>query len=260
MRQLSAVRYVTPLREGGSLPAVVEADDGGLWVVKFRGAGQGARVLAAELLVGELGRAAGLPVPELALVDLDPSFGKSEPDPEIRDLLAASAGVNLGMAYLPGAVAFDLAARPDVPGPLASAVVAFDAFVTNIDRTARNPNMLWWRGDLWLIDHGAALYWHHGWEEGGGAADAARAGAGRPFARVADHVLLGFADRLPEAGDALARSLDDDTLARAVALLPEAWLEGAPGLRAAYGDWLRARRAATAAIIEEAVNVRGKRV
>jgi hypothetical protein len=258
MRHLAAARYVTPLREGGSLPAVVEADDGALWVVKFRGAGQGGRALAAELLAGELGRAAGLPVPELALVDLDPAFGKSEPDPEIRDLLLASAGVNLGMAYLPGALAFDLAARPEVPGPLASAVVAFDALVTNVDRTARNPNMLWWRGELWLIDHGSSMYWHHGWE--GGGEEAARAAAARPFARIADHVLLAFADRLPEAGAALARSLDDDTLARAVTAVPEPWIDGAPGLRAAYLTWLRARREAVARIVEEAVNARVPRV
>jgi hypothetical protein len=257
LRRLAAARYVTPLREGGSLPAVIEADDGALYVVKFRGAGQGGRALAAELVAGELGRAAGLRVPELALVDLEPGFGTSEPDPEIRDLLLGSAGVNLGMAYLPGAMAFDLATRPEVPGALASAVVALDAFVTNVDRTARNPNLLWWHGDLWLIDHGASLYWQHAWEPGqsGGAS-----GAERPFPRIADHVLLAFADRLPEAGSALARRLDDETLARIVALVPDAWFAGAPGLRDAYLDWLRARRGVLTALMEEADSARGRRV
>jgi hypothetical protein len=259
MRRISAARYVTPLREGGSLPAVVEGSDGALHVVKFRGAGQGGRALAAELLAGELGRAAGLRVPELCLVDLEPGFGKSEPDAEIRDLLLGSAGVNLAMAYLPGAVAFDLATRPAITAELASAVVAFDAFVTNVDRTAKNPNMLWWHGDLWLIDHGAALYWHHGWQDDGGL-EAAQAAAARPFARVGDHVLLGFADSLPAAGQDLARRLDDATLERIVALLPDLWLEDAPGLRAAYLAWLRARRAAMAILIEEAVRARASRV
>jgi hypothetical protein len=259
MRRISAARYVTPLREGGSLPAVVEGSDGAFYVVKFRGAGQGGRALAAELLAGEIGRAAGLRVPELCLVDLEPGFGKSEPDAEIRDLLLGSAGVNLGMAYLPGAVAFDLATRPAVPGALASAVAAFDAFVTNVDRTAKNPNMLWWHGDLWLIDHGAALYWHHGWQDDAGP-EAAQAAAARPFARIGDHELLSFADGLPAAGQDLARRLDDDTLERIVALLPDAWLEGAPSLRPAYLAWLRARRAVMTTIIEEAVRARAGRV
>jgi hypothetical protein len=255
---LAAARYVTPLREGGSLPAIIEGDDGALYVVKFRGAGQGGRALAAELVAGEVGRAAGLRVPALGLIDLDPTFGRSEPDPEIRDLLLASSGVNLAMAYLPGAVAFDLATRSEVPEARASAVVAFDAFATNVDRTPRNPNLLWWRGELWLIDHGAALYWHHGWEGGGAAA--ARASAARPFPHVAEHVLLPFADRLPEAGQALARRLDDRTLAEIVARVPDRWLEGAPGLRDAYLDWLRARREATATLMEEAVHARAQRV
>jgi hypothetical protein len=280
MRRLSAVRYVTPLREGGSLPAIVEVEveveaeadadagpeasapeiegEGALLVVKFRGAGQGGRALAAELIAGELARAAGLPVPELALVELAPGFGRSEPDPEIRDLLLASAGVNLGMGYLPGAVAFDLAARPQVEGGLASAVVVFDAFVTNVDRTPRNPNLLWWRGALWLIDHGAALYWHHGWEDAGAAAT--RASAARPFPHIADHALLSFADELPAAGQALAGRLDDQTLARIVALVPDDWIEGATGLRQAYVEWLRARRDAVAALIEEAMRARAQRV
>ena len=258
LRRLAAARYVTPLREGGSLPAVVEADDGALYVVKFRGAGQGGRALAAELVAGELGRAAGLRVPELALIDLEPGFGKSEPDAEIRDLLLGSAGVNLAMAYLPGAIAFDLATRPDVAGALASGVVAFDAFVTNVDRTPRNANLLWWRGDLWLIDHGAALYWQHAWEPGQAATGAA--GAERPFPRIAEHVLLAFADRLPEAGADLARRLDDETVARIVAVVPEAWFADAPGLRDAYLGWLRARRGALTALMEEAVNARGRGV
>ena len=254
----TAVRYGTPLREGGSLPAIVEADDGQLYVAKFAGAGQGTAALVAEIVAGSLARAVGLRVPELVTLDVDAAFGRTEGDPEIRDLLARSAGLNLGVAYLAGAVGFDPAARVPVPGALASLIVAFDAFVMNVDRTVKNPNLLWWRGELWLIDHGAALYWQHAWEPGASAGGAA--GAGRPFPRIAEHVLLAFADRLPEAGADLGRRLDDETLARIVALVPDAWFADAPGLRDAYRDWLRARRAALTALMEEAVNARGRRV
>src|SRR5436190_12538290 len=151
LRRLLATRYVTALREGGSVPAVVEADDGSLYVAKFRAAAQGGRVLAAELIVGELARAAGLRVPELALIEIDPALGRSEPHQEIQELLIASAGTNLAMAYLAGAVGYDVAARRPLPGDLASAIVALDLFAANVDRTARNPNLLWWRGELWLI-------------------------------------------------------------------------------------------------------------
>src|SRR5688572_25676087 len=256
-RRLTATRYVIALREGGSVPAVVEADDGALYVAKFRAAAQGGRVLAAELIVGELARAARLRVPELAFIDVDAALGRSEPHQEIQELLVASAGLNLAMAYLSGAVGYDVAARRPVSGALASAIVALDVFAANVDRTARNPNLLWHGGDLWLIDHGASLYWHHGWDGSGGDAGLA-ASAARPFARVGDHVLLAAADQLPAASAALVAALDDATIARAVAAVPDAWLDGPGGaeLRAAYPVWLRARRAALPALIDEARRVR----
>jgi hypothetical protein len=257
LRHLIAMRYVTALREGGSVPAVVEADDGALYVAKFRAAAQGGRVLAAELIVGELGRAAGLRIPELALIDVDAALGRSEPHQEIQELLIASAGTNLAMAYLGGAVGYDVAARRPVPGDLASAIVALDLFAANVDRTARNPNLLWWQGELWLIDHGAALYWQHGWD---GADPPDQLGASA--ARAGEHVLLSFADRLPAAGAALAAALGDGAIDRAIAAVPDAWLEGPGGgaLRAAYGTWLRARRAGLPHIIDEAERVRASRV
>ena len=261
LRRLFATRYVTALREGGSVPAVVEADDGALYVVKFRAAAQGGRVLAAEMIVGELARPAGLRLPELALIEVDAALGRSEPHQEIQELLIASAGTNLAMAYLAGAVGYDVAARRPIDGATASAIVALDLFATNVDRTARNPNLLWWRGDLWLIDHGASLFWQHGWDgtEAPGELDAS---AARPFARAGEHVLLAFADALPAAGAALAAALDDGVIDRAVAAVPDAWLEGPGGdkLRAAYATWLRARRAALPTIIDEANRVRAARV
>ncbi len=260
-RRLFATRYVTALREGGSVPAVVEADDGALYVAKFRAAAQGGRVLAAEMIVGELARAAGLRVPELALIDIDAALGRSEPHQEIQELLIASAGTNLAMAYLAGAVGYDVAARRPVGGELASAIVALDLFAANVDRTARNPNLLWSHGELWLIDHGAALIWQHGWD-GTESMDALATAAARPFSRAGEHVLLPFADRLPAAGAALATALDDGVIDRAVAAVHDGWLEG-PGagtLRAAQGVWLRARRAALPNIIEEANRVRASGV
>jgi hypothetical protein len=196
-------------------------------------------------------------VPELALVDVDVALGRSEPHQEIQDLLIASAGVNLAMAYLAGAVGYDVAARRPVDGGLASAIVALDVFATNVDRTARNPNLLWWRGELWLIDHGASLFWQHGWDGTSPAAELA-ASAARPFARATEHVLLPFADGLPAAGAGLAAALGDDVIDGAVAALPDEWLVGPGGaeLRAAYRAWLRARRAALPQIIEEANRVR----
>ena len=158
LRRLLATRYVTALREGGSVPAVVEADDGALYVAKFRAAAQGGRALAAELIVGELARAAGLRLPELALIEIDPALGRSEPHQEIQELLIASAGLNLAMGYLAGAVGYDVAARRPIDGALASRIVALDIFAVNVDRTARNPNLLWQGGELWLIDHGATVH------------------------------------------------------------------------------------------------------
>lgn len=255
MKTLAATRYVTPLREGGSLPAVVEASDGKLYVAKFRGAGQGPRALVAEWLAGELARACGFDVPELVRLELDEAFGRNEPDPEIRDLLRASTGANLGLEFLPGAIAYDPIAPPDVALELASRIVWFDAFVMNVDRTPRNPNLLLARGRLWLIDHGAALYFHHAWRN-------AAASVSSPFSPVRDHVLLPRASRLAEAGAELRDRLAAAPVADLLAALPEAWLAApdAPGdpaaTRAAYGTWLAARIAASATFEQEAGRAR----
>ena len=215
MRSVRATRYVTPLREGGSLPAIVEADDDGLYVLKFRGAGQGPKALVAEVVAGELARALGLPVPELVLCDLDPAIGRAEPDAEIQDLLTASAGLNLGVDYLPGALPFSPAAT-DRPDPsFAADVVWLDALVTNVDRTPANPNLLWWHGRIWLIDHGAALYWHHTQGE-----PDARA----PFAAIGKHVLLPYAGSIMEADARLAPKLSREVVTDVVGLVPDDWL------------------------------------
>src|SRR2546425_11778148 len=182
LRMLTITRYVTPLREGGSLPAIVEADDDGLYVLKFRGAGQGTKSLIAELVAGELGRALGLQVPEIVFMELDPALGRNEPDYEIRSLIKASAGLNLAFDYLPGSIAYDPAVFP-VDAALAARIVWFDALVTNVDRTARNTNLLVWHRSLYLIDHGAALFFHHDWP-------AALARSRAPFPQVRDHVPL----------------------------------------------------------------------
>ncbi|HXU61537.1 MAG TPA: HipA family kinase [Polyangia bacterium] len=260
LRRLVATRYVTALREGGSVPAVVEADDGALYVAKFRAAAQGGAALAAELIAGEIARAAGLPVPELAFIEIDAALGRSEPHQEIQELLVRSAGTNLAMAYLGGALGYDVAAGRPVDGALASRIVAFDLYVANVDRTARNPNLLWQGEALWLIDNGAALYWHHGWDGTMSAADLT-ASAQRPFARARDHVLLPLADRLDQAGAELAAAVDDARLAAIVGAVPDDWLaDGGPSLRAAYLGWLEARRAALPRILEEANGVRTPRV
>src|SRR5215217_5981952 len=185
-KTIVATRYVTPLREGGSLPAIVEADDAGLYVVKFRGAGQGAKALIAEFIAAELAKAAGLRVPEMVLVDLDPALGRNEPDSEIRELLRASVGLNLALDYLPGSAMFDPAAKEAVDAGLASEAVWFDALVTNVDRTPRNANLLCWHRKLYLIDHGAALYFHHNWPA---TPEDLEQTARSPFAAVRDHVL-----------------------------------------------------------------------
>jgi hypothetical protein len=254
LRTVRATRYVTPLREGGSLPAIVEADDEGTYVLKFRGAGQGPKSLVAELVAGELARALGLPVPEIVFVELDPILGRTEPDPEIQDLLKASAGLNLGLDYLPGSITFDpLASRPAREDPLlASKIVWFDALTTNIDRTARNPNLLVWHRALWLIDHGASLYFHHSWE---GFLDRAR----NPFAPIKDHVLLPFATKIRAADEELAPMLTPQVLASAVDLIPDDWLPSEEAFanvdehRDAYSKYLRKRLDTSREWMEEAI-------
>jgi hypothetical protein len=257
LRPVTAVRYVTPLREGGSMPALVEGDDARLYVTKLRGAGQGLRALVAEIVVGELARALELPMPELVLMDIAAPIGRAEPDPEVRDLLLGSVGSNAALAHLPAALGFDAATRPEISGALASRIVALDAFVMNVDRTPRNPNLLWSGGRLWLIDHGAALYWHHDWSGD-------TKGADRPFTLVRDHVLLPWADDLAAAGVALRARLDDPTIDGVLALVPDDWLPPTPELatpaahRAAYAAYLRARRAATDVFIQEAARARAR--
>jgi hypothetical protein len=261
MRTVRAVRYVLPFREGGSVPALVEADDDGLYVVKLRGSAQGEKALVAELVAGELARAAGLAVPELALVEVDATLGEAEPDPEISHVLDGSVGQNLGLDYLPGSITFDPAVRP-APDPLvASQIVLFDSFVTNVDRTAKNPNLLVWHTRLWLIDHGASLYVHHGW----GPADPLE-GSRDPFAFVSRHVLLPWASALGAAAEALSRVITPEVIAGVVAQVPAVWLGGRDGFadeqarRAAYVAWLGDRLAAWPIIAEEAERARSIRV
>jgi HipA-like protein len=250
VRTVRVTRYVTPLREGGSLPAIVEADDDGLYVLKFRAAGQGAKALIAELVSGEIARALGLAVPELVFAELDPDLARTEPDPEIYALIRDSAGLNLALDYLPSSVTFDpVVERPE--GDLASRIVWFDAYVTNVDRTVRNTNMLMWHRRLWLIDHGATLYFHH---SAGWTADRAR--AREPFPLIKTHVLLTKASRLTEADAAMAGALTPGILEGIVNLVPDAWLEEGAEERAAYRRFLVDRLAAPRAFVEEAIRAR----
>jgi hypothetical protein len=246
LRTVTATRYVTPLREGGSMPGLVEGDDDGLYVLKFRGAGQGAKALAAELIAGELARALGLPVPEIVLVEVDPALGRAEPDPEIQELIESSGGVNVGLDFLPGALPFD----GDVDPELAAGVVWFDALVTNVDRTPRNPNLLAWHGRLWLIDHGAALYLQHG-------ADALAPLAHRPFPMIAEHVLLPHAGSIADADARLAPLIDDERLAAVIGAVPADWL-GGEERRGDYVAYLRERLAAPRGFAEEAEEARAR--
>jgi hypothetical protein len=241
VRTVQATRYVTPLREGGSLPGLVEADDDGLYVLKFRGAGQGAKALLSELVAGELARAAGLPVPEIVFVELDPELGRAEPDPEIQELIAASGGVNVGLDFLPGSLTYNPAAGTQPDPELAAAIVWIDALTTNVDRSPQNPNLLLWHGRIWLIDHGAALYLQHAWEDPPAEAE-------RPFPAIRNHVLLPCAADVTSAGERLAPRLDLDAALDAV---PPEWF--APHDRAAYAEYLRRRLASGfAAEAEEA--------
>jgi hypothetical protein len=232
VRTVRVTRYVAPLREGGSLPAIVEADDCGLYVVKFRGAGQGPLALDAELVAGEIGRALGLRVPEIVLAELDEAIGRNEPDAEIRELLLRSAGLNLGLDFLPGSAMFDPAAKVTVDPDVASKTVWFDAFVTNVDRTARNPNLLWWHKNLWLIDHGASLYFHHDWRD-------IERKAVAPFPMIREHVLMRWATRVDEADRTLRPRLARDVFESTMALVPELWLP--IERRAGYTDYFERR-------------------
>lgn len=245
LRTVQVSRYVTPLREGGSLPAIVEAADQGMYVLKFRGAGQGPKVLVAELIVGELARAAGLPVPEIVFMELDADLARTEPDGEIQDLIRASAGLNLALDYLPGSVTFDpVVDQPDAL--LASRIVWFDAFTSNLDRTARNTNMLMWHGRLWLIDHGAALYFQHGWDGADRSAD--------PFPLVKNHVLLKAAALLAEADALMTSRITPEIIGDIVAQVPDAWLPVAA--RPAYVHHLTRRLRSPHHFVEEALRAR----
>ncbi|HEV8428916.1 MAG TPA: HipA family kinase [Pyrinomonadaceae bacterium] len=254
MRTVNTTRYVTPLREGGSLPAIIEADDDGMYVLKFRGAGQGTKALIAELIAGELARAAGLLVPELVFVNLDPEIAKTEPDPEIQDLIRASGGLNLGLDYLPGSVMFDpVAEKPDAD--LASRIVWFDAYVTNVDRTARNANMLMWHRKLWLIDHGAALYFHHAWTDMDQRSK-------DPFTRVKEHILLSFANAIKAVDEAMTAVITGDVIKGVVDLVPDDWMTDnalfntVADNRKAYVEYLTRRLEAPRHFVQEAIRAR----
>jgi hypothetical protein len=251
---VNVTRYVTPLREGGSLPAIAEADDGFLYVLKFRGAGQGAKSLIAELLGGEIARAIGLKVPELVFARLDVAFGRTEPDEEIQDLLRASVGLNLALHYLSGAITFDPAVTTLDP-TLASQIVWLDALLTNVDRTVRNTNMLSWHKELWLIDHGASLYFHHSWENW-------EQQARSPFALIKDHVLLPQASELDSVNAAFRSLLHDERIRHIVSMIPDEWLVAdAPFAspdqhREAYFQFLATRVSHSEIFLKEAQHAR----
>lgn len=249
LRTVNVTRYVTPLREGGSLPAITEADDGFLYVTKFRGAGQGVKALIAELVSGEIARALGLRVPEIVFVQLDAAFGRAEPDKEIQDLLKASAGLNLGLHYLSGAITFDPVVTT-IDATLASKIVWLDCLVTNVDRTARNTNMLIWNKQLWLIDHGASLFFHHSWQQ---LEEQGR----RLFPQVKDHVLLPYASELEAVDEQLRQLLSTDRIQAIVSLIPDEWLadstfESANEKRQVYIRFIETRIAISAVFIKEA--------
>jgi hypothetical protein len=255
LRSVRATKYLTPLREGGSLPGLVEADDDGLYVVKFYGAAQGPRALVAEVIAGELGRALGLPVPELVFVDVDPALAGVEPDPWVGELLERSPGINLGLDFLPGSMTFDPRADGTPDPDLAASIVWFDALVTNTDRSPRNPNLLSWHHRLWLIDHGASLFIHHTWRD-------PDAHARRPLDTIAQHVLLPYASPLATAHDRLAPLVTEAVLRPIVDLVPDAWLAPAPGIggadaqRDAYVRYLLTRAGARDALVTSIEEVR----
>lgn len=254
LRTILATRYVTPLREGGSLPAIVEADDDGMYVLKFRGAGQGAKSLIAELVAGEIARAVGLPVPEIVFVELDPELARTEPDPEIQDLIRASVGLNLALDYLPGSITYDpVATQPDAH--LASLIVWFDAYVTNVDRTPRNTNLLIWHRRLWLIDHGASLYFHHTWTN---YLERSR----DLFPAIKEHVLLRFASDIEKVDAQMTERLTPEVIEGIVQKIPDSWLventpfSGISENRNAYVDYLLKRLEPPHGFLEEAIRAR----
>lgn len=254
LRRQEVTRYITPLREGGSLPALAEADDGFKDVVKFRGAGHGKKALIAELIGGEIARALGMKVPELVLLDIDEDFGRTEGDEEIQDLLKGSRGLNLGLHFLSGALTVDPYVNP-VDEMLASQIVWLDAFVTNVDRTVKNTNMLVWHGETWLIDHGAALYFHHSWRDWEKAAMS-------PFSYIKDHALLRKASRIEDADKLLRQKITPRTLEKIVGLIPDEWLEWdgvdetPEQLRDVYRRFLTTRLKHSDIFVKEAVNAR----
>jgi hypothetical protein len=261
MRTVQATRYVLPLREGSSVPALVEGDDLGLYVVKLRGSGQGPKALIAELVAGELARALGLEVPDLVFIQLDERLAASEPDPELCRPLESSAGLNLGMDYLPGSITFDPVVGPIPSATVASRIVLFDAFVMNVDRTARNPNILSWHGRPWLIDHGASLYLHHAWRS-----ETRLESCQDPFVEVRDHVLLPWASELGDASAHVRAHLTSDVIDRIAGQIPASWLAAEtdraqmPPLAHDYAEWLHARAAALGIFLHEAERVRAQHV
>jgi len=254
LRKVNVTRYVTALREGGSLPAVAEADDGFLYVLKFRGAGQGVKALIAELIGGEIARSLGLKIPEIVFAELDEAFGRTEPDEEIQDLLKASVGLNLGLHYLSGSTTFDPVVTT-VDELLASMIVWLDCLLMNVDRTSRNTNMLIWHKELWLIDHGASLYFHHSWDNW-------EAKAKQPFVHVKDHVLLPRAEKLPEVDRSFRLILTDELINSIVDMVPAEWLvagspfRSADEHRQAYAGFLKTRIAHSEIFVKEAQDAR----
>jgi hypothetical protein len=253
IRAVNVTRYVTPLREGGSLPAIAEADDGFLYVLKFRGAGQGIKALIAEFIGGELARAAGLKVPEIVFANLDEAFGRTEPDEEIQDLLKFSIGLNLALHYLQGAITYDPAVSA-VDTLLASKIIWLDCLLTNVDRTYRNTNLLMWNKELWLIDHGAALYFHHSWGNW-------KQHALKPFVQVKDHVLLPQASELQKADDELKNLITPEKIKSIISALPDEWLtttfdESPVEVRNIYSEYLVSRLETSSTSINQALNAR----
>ena len=254
IRTVNVIRYVTPLREGGSLPAIAEADDDFYYVIKFRGAGQGKKALIAELIGAEIARAIGLKVPEIVFAKLDEAFGRTEPDEEIQDLLRASVGLNLGLHYLSGSITFDPAVS-NIDPELASKIVWLDCLLTNVDRTSRNTNMLIWYKELWLIDFGASLYFHHSWHNW-------KEQATKPFLLVKDHVLLPFASELGKVNTELKTIFSNELIRNIISLIPDEWLEDEPEFksvkehREAYIEFLETRIAHSEIFVKEAKHAR----